>query len=440
MKRGTKIVLGAFALVAVVGTVGAIAAARRDKVVQVRIETVESRDLESVVNASGWVRPNRKVDVQADIMGRITALYVKEGDQVKRDQVLLRIDPAEYESAVERARAAVSEAQAREAQTRANLLQAKRAHERLLALLAIDSTLVSQQSLEEAETQASVQGELLEAATFSVAQSRAAMGEAQDRLRKTVIRAPMDGIVTRLNVDEGETAIVGTMNNAGSLLLTVADLSIMEAVVRVDETDVPNLSVGDSAALTFDALPKQTFWGRVTEISHSSVRPPESQAASGQGQGQAIDFEVVIAIESPPTALRSDLSATADIVTDKRAGALSIPIIALTVREESDIQEVPQEDPAARAAAAAAAGGKRPADIEGVFVVRNGEARFAPVQVGIAGREHFEVLNGIAEGDSVIAGPYEAIRSLTNGQKVRSMTSGQSRGPAAANQTAGKNP
>jgi HlyD family secretion protein len=252
----------------------------------------------------------------------------------------------------------------------------------------------------------------------------------------------MDGIVTRLNVDEGETAIVGTMNNAGSLLLTVADLSIMEAVVRVDETDVPNLSVGDSAALTFDAFPKQTFWGRITEISHSSVRPPESQAASGQGggQGQAIDFEVVIAIESPPDGLRSDLSATADIVTDKRINVLSIPIIALTVREQSDIQEVPQEDPAARAAASAAAGTKRPADVEGVFVVRNGEARFEPVQVGIAGREHFEVLNGIAAGDSVIAGPYEAIRSLTNGQKVRSMITAPANGPGGAAQAVGNNP
>jgi HlyD family secretion protein len=441
MKRVTKIVIGVFALGAVAATIGAISAARRGKVVQVRIEAAESRDLESVVNASGWVRPNRKVDVQADIMGRITSLQVKEGDRVKRDQVLLRIDPSEYESAVERARAAVSESQAREAQTRANLLQANRALDRLRALLASDSTLVSRQSLEEAETQVSVDTELLEAATFSVAQARAALGEAQDRLRKTVIRAPMDGMVTRLNVDEGETAIVGTMNNAGSLLLTVADLSIMEAVVRVDETDVPNLSVGDSAALTFDAFPKQTFWGRITEISHSSVRPPESQTASGQGgQGQAIDFEVVIAIESPPEALRSDLSATADIVTDKRLNVLSIPIIALTVRQESDIQEVPQEDPVARAAASAAARNNRPTDIEGIFVVRNGEARFVPVQVGIAGREHFEVLNGIAAGDSVIAGPYEAIRSLTNGQKVRSMTAEPGKGPAAAGPTAGRNP
>jgi HlyD family secretion protein len=421
MRRRTKIAIGAVALVVVAATIGAINAARQGNVVDVRLEAVQKHDLESVVNASGWVRPHRTVDVQADIMGRVTELAVNEGDRVRRDQVLLRIDPSEYESAVERARAGVSEAQAREAQTRANLLQAERALGRLQALMDIDTTLVSRQSFEEAETTVSVETELLEAATFTVAQARAALGEAQDRLRKTVIRAPMDGIITRLNVDQGETAIVGTMNNPGSLLLTVADLSIMEAVVRVDETDVPNLSVGDSASLQFDAFPKETFWGRVTEISHSSVRPPESQTATGMpSQGQAIDFEVVIEVHDPPDGLRSDLSATADIVTDRREGVLGIPIIALTVREQSSVQEVPQEDPVARAAASAAAG-NRPADVEGVFVMRNGEAQFTPVQVGIAGREHFEVLNGVSAGDSVIAGPYDAIRSLTNGQKVRVM-------------------
>jgi HlyD family secretion protein len=229
----------------------------------------------------------------------------------------------------------------------------------------------------------------------------------------------MDGIITRLNVEEGETAIVGTMYNSGSLLLTVADLTIMEAVVRVDETDVPGLAVGDSASLIFDAFPKDTYWGRVTEISHSSVRPPESQSATASTQGQAIDFEVVIAIESPPDGLRSDLSATADIITDTRRDVLSIPIIALTVRQASEVEAVQQEDPVAAAAADAATSGGRFADVEGVFVVRNGEAHFLPVQVGIAGREHFEVLNGLSAGDSVIAGPYEAIRSLQNGAVVK---------------------
>lgn len=432
MKRRTKIGLGVAGVIALAAIIGAVVSSRSGDGVEVRIEAAEGRDLESVVNASGWIRPHRKVDVQSDIIGRITALNVNEGDRVERDQVLLRIDPAEYEAAVERSRAAVSEAQAREAQTRANRIQAERGLDRLRALAAVDSQLVSRQSLEEAETEVSVQMELLEAASFGVAQSRAALGEAQDRLRKTVIRAPMDGIITRLNVEEGETAIVGTMNNSGSLLLTVADLSIMEAVVRVDETDIPELAVGDSAALIFDAFPKQTYWGRVTEISHSSVRPPESQSATASTQGQAVDFEVVIAVENPPDGLRSDLSATADIVTDTRRNVLSIPIIALTVRQQSEIETVQQEDPAAAAAASSATGGGRFADIEGVFVVRNGEARFVPVQVGIAGREHFEVLTGLSAGDSVVAGPYEAIRSLQNGAAVRPLAPAGGAEPATA--------
>lgn len=420
MKRRTKIGLGIAGLVAVVAIAVAAAASRRGAGLEVRLETAQTRDLESVVNASGWVRPHRKVDVQSDIMGRITELHVKEGDRVEQGQILLRIDPAEYEAAVRRARAALAEARSREAQARANMMQAERDLERLRALAATDSTLVSRQSLEEAETQASVQRQLLEGATYGVAQAEAGLGEAQDRLAKTVIRAPMDGIITRLNVEQGETAIVGTMNNSGSLLLTVADLSIMEAVVRVDETDVPQLVVGDSAALTFDAFPGRQFWGRVTEISHSSVRPPESQAMTASTQGQAIDFEVIIAIENPPDGLRSDLSATADIITELREGVLSIPIIALTVRQASEVQPVPQEDPTAEAAAAqTAGGGGRFADVEGVFVVRAGKAQFVPVQVGIAGREHFEVLNGLTEGDSLVAGPYEVIRTLQNGTAVR---------------------
>jgi HlyD family secretion protein len=416
MKARTKWILGTTAVVAITAIGLGIFASRRAKGVEVRLETAETRDLESVVNASGYVRPHRKVDVQADIMGRVTELDVKEGDRVTSGQLLLRIDPAATEAALQRARAALSEARSREAQARAQLIQVERARERALALAGTDSSLISRETLEETETQHRVQQQTFEAARFNVEQARAAVGEAEDRLSKTVIRAPMDGIITRLNVDRGETAIVGTMNNPGSLLLTVADLSVMEAVVRVDETDIPHLEVGDSASLEFDAFPGQLFWGRVTDISHSSVRPPESQQATAGTQGQAIDFEVVIAIEDPPARLRSDLSATADIVTDRRAGALSIPIIALTVREQSDVSAVPQEDAVARAASAAA---RRRSDVEGVFVVRAGVAEFVPVQVGIAGREHFAVLSGLSPGDSIVAGPYEAIRTLQNGDRVR---------------------
>src|SRR5262245_58983759 len=417
MTKKAKLAVAIVAVVLVVVVVGAAVRASGSDGVQVRIEPVSHRDLVATVSASGWIRPNRKVDVQSDIMGRITQLFVREGQNVEKGQILLRIDPAQYEAAVARARAAVSEAQARAAQARANVLQAERAYKRFQDLAA-NPNLVSKQQLEESETQVLVQKELLEAAKFGVVQTREALNEASEQLSKTVIRAPMKGVVTSLNVEEGETAIIGTMNSPGSLLLTVADLGVMEAVVRVDETDIPEIKLGDSATVKIDAFQRQEFKGVVTEISHSSVLPPESQP--GAGQSQAVDYEVVITLGNPPLTLRSDLSATAEIVADKRANALAVPIIALTVREKGNVTALPNENEKARAAGAEAAKEKAE-DQEGVFVSRNGKAVFVPVKIGIAGREHFEVLSGLKLGDSVVAGPYEAIRSLEPDKPLRRM-------------------
>jgi HlyD family secretion protein len=436
MKKGAKVGIGAVAIIAVV-SVSAIAASNRSgSGVSVRIEEVAARDLVATVNASGWIRPHRRVDVQADIMGRIIELNVKEGQSVTRGQVLLRIDPTQYEALVARAQAAVSEALAREAQARANVLQAERAYERTRQLAASDQNLVSRQQLEEAETQMRVQRELRTAAGYGVAQARSALDEARDRLAKTVIRAPMDGVITRLNVEEGSTAIVGTMNNPGSLLLTVADLSSMEAVVRVDETDLPRIQIGDSTSISIDALPRQKFVGRVTEIGYSAVRSPLQQGAPTTGQGQAIDYEIVITLADPPATLRSDLSVTADIITGRRDQALAIPIIALTVRERDSAEALPSESPEAQQAATALSSGApngNKIDVEGVFLVKAGKAVFVPVTVGIAGQGYFEVPSGLASGDSVVAGPYEAIRSLEEGKAVRAMDTARAK---AAQQTA----
>jgi len=434
MRRGAKWGLG----ILIVGGLAAAAitvAATREKGTPVRIETAANQDLVAAVNASGWIRPNRKVDVQSDIMGRIIDLRVAEGESVRKGDILLRIDPSQYEASVERARGALSEAQARQAQARANLLQSQRNYQRLRQLADTDTSLVSRQALEEAETQATVQTELLDAAEYGVLQARASLNEALDRLSKTVLRATMDGTITRLDVEEGETAIVGTMNNSGSLLLTISDLSVMEAVVQVNETDVPNIELGDSAEISIDAFPKQIFVGHVTEISHSSVRAPGQSPGTGAGQGQAVDFEVVIRLVDPPAALRPDLSASAEVITDRRENALSIPIIALTVRDRGAMEPLPQETPEAHAAATSATGSAT--DVEGVFVVREGKAHFIPVQTGIAGREHFEVLGGLSAGDSVVAGPYEAIRSLKEGDPVRRLQDENQGGRGATAQRTG---
>jgi HlyD family secretion protein len=247
-------IVGLVSLIVVGGIGVGAAASRKDKPVEVRLEAVQERDLVALVSASGWIRPHRKVDVQADIMGRIVELNVQEGQDVTKGQVLMRIDPTQYQAAVARAQAAVSESLAREAQAKANVIQAKRANDRSKALASQGENLISKQQVEDAETQLQVQQELLRAAQYGVQMARAGLAEAQDQLNKTVIRAPMNGVITRLEVEEGETAIVGTMNNPGSLLLTVADLTTMEAVIRVDETDVPDMKLGDSASVEIDAF------------------------------------------------------------------------------------------------------------------------------------------------------------------------------------------
>lgn len=425
MSKKRKVVLLLLAVVVLGTIIVAAVKSGSGSEVAVRVEPVARRDLVAMVRASGWVRPHRAVDVQSDIMGRVTELRVKEGDAVKRGDVLLRIDPSQYEAAVAQARAAVSAARAREAQSRASQLQANQALSRAQQMRQRDSTLVSPQALEDAQTQAHVQAALEEAAQYGVEQAIAALRQAQDQLSKTVIRAPIGGVITRLNVETGETAVIGTMANPRSLLLTISDMNNMETVVRVDETDVPSIALGDSAKVLIDAFPKQEFVGRVTEIAHSSVVAPEDRNALST-QSSAVDFEVVLTLDNPPPILRPDLSATAEIVTAVRPNALAIPIIALTVREKKDLEPMPQETPEAQAAAADLDSNNQ--DVEGVFMVRNGKATFVPVKVGITGQEHFEVLDGLAEGDTVVAGPYEAIRSLTNGKAIRIM--GQAGAPA----------
>ena len=235
--------------------------------------------------------------------------------------------------------------------------------------------------------------------------------------------------MTRLNVEEGETVIVGTMNNPGSLVLTISELSRVEAVVEVDETDIPYVEVGDSTLLELDAFPDRLFSGVVTEIGNSAIRPPISTA--GTGQTAAIDFEVVIVIDDPPGGVRPDLSATADIVTATRKNALSVPIIALTVRasdegaqDENESSAAVDENQEGRELGPVAR--RQNTDVEGVFVVVDGKVTFIPVEIGITGQEHFEVLSGLSEGDTIVAGPYQQIRELSNGDRVQDENDGSS--------------
>ena len=418
MNRGQMVVSTVIA-VGVIGAGAAVAAKRsRDRSPEVRLEEVGRLDLVALVTASGSVRPRRTVDISSDVSARVAQLLVREGDDVRAGEVLMRLDPTQFQAALSRARAGFSQAQAQASLQEASLLRAQRDHERLVNLNSRDSVLVSPQQLQDAATNVEVARASLDAAVHGIEQARASVEEADDRLSKTIFRAPMDGKVTRLQIEEGETVIIGTMNNPGSLILTISDLGVVEIVVQVDETDVPELSIGDSAGVKIDAFPETSFAGTVTEIGNSAIRPASSQAATGQQA--AVDFEVVITLDNPSVALRPDLSATADIVVDTRTDVTAIPIIALTVRPASDTlsRDAREEKDASNAAVSVGARPTEP-ELEGVFRLSGGRASFIPVDVGIAGDEYFEVLSGVAAGDTLVAGPYTAIRQLRAGDRVR---------------------
>src|SRR5215217_4448381 len=321
-------------VVLVVVLIGGLTAAKgKNKAVEVRTEQVQPRDLVASVTASGQVRPQTKVDLSSDITGKIVRLAVKEGQMVTQGQFLLQIDPQQQEAAVQRFEAALASSRAQMAQAQANLLQAQKSYERTAQIKKANPQLISDENLEQLRTSVEVNQALFQAARHQVDQSLAAVRDARSSLGKTTIYAPMSGRVTRLNVENGETAIMGTLNKDAATLLTIADMSVLETKVKVDETDVARISLGDSAVVQIDAFPDTTFVGKVTKISNSSVKGAGGQQAADQ----AIDFEVTIQLVNPPQETRPDFSATAKVITDARKSVVSIPIIALTVREDEKV-------------------------------------------------------------------------------------------------------
>jgi HlyD family secretion protein len=413
MKKRTKWVVG----VVLVAGIGAAAAAKfgnsGPQAVEVRIEAVGERDLTASVTASGKVQPRTKADLSSEVNGKITRLEVKEGDWVQKGEFLLQIDPQQFEAAVQRAEATLASSRAEQAQQRASSAQTQRALDRLEALRKTNATLVAQEALDDARTAVEVAKALGEASEYRTRQAEAGVRDAKWQLERTTIRAPMTGRVTRLNVEVGETAVQGALNRAEAILLTISDLSVLETKIRVDETDVVRITVGDSALVQIDAFPDTTFGGKVVEISNSSVRGATTQAAGDQ----AVDYEVTIQLTNPPKDTRPDLSATAKVVTDTRENVLSIPIIALTVREDSALKPTDAPMPMGGTQSGVQVG-KR--DIEGVFVVgADNKVTFRPVKVGIAGDRYFEVLSGVTKGERIVGGTYQAIRELRDGSIVK---------------------
>ncbi|MEO5814006.1 MAG: efflux RND transporter periplasmic adaptor subunit [Gemmatimonadaceae bacterium] len=401
-------------VIIILAAIGGLTAAKRgNKAVEVRIEDVQNRDLVASVTASGQVRPQTKVDLSSDITGKIVKLAVKEGQMVTKGQFLLQIDAQQAQAAVERMQASVASARAQLAQQNASLQQAQMSYDRMNKMKKSSPLLISDEQMEQLRTTVDVNKAQYDASKHSVDQSSALLRDAQSALGKTSIYAPMSGRVTRLVVENGETAIQGTMNKDAATLLTIADMSVLETRVKVDETDVARIKLGDAAIIQIDAFPDTTFNGKVTKISNSAVK----SATASQGADQAVDYEVTIQLVDTPPETRPDFSATAKIITDTRKQVLSIPIIALTVRENESLTKGDTAVGLGKARPKKEVGKK---DVEGVFVVgKNNRVTFVPVKVGIAGEKHFEVLSGLKAGDKIVAGTYQAIRELKDSAVVR---------------------
>ena len=413
MGKRAKWAIGIIAVGGIASVLGMSAARRGNKAVEVRMDTVQKRDLVASVTASGQVRPQTKVDVASDVSGKITKLAVKEGQMVSSGQFLLQIDQSQPKANVDRAAAVVASTRAQLAQAIANLDQAKKSYARSAQIKQQNPQLIADEQVEQLRTAVDVNTALVESAKHAVDQSEASLSDAKSALEKTTIFAPMAGRITRLAVEQGETAVPGTFNKDAATLLTISDMSVLETRVKVDETDVARIKVGDSAQVQIDAFPDTTFVGRVTRISNSSVKSTTTTSTTDQ----AVDYEVTVQLLNAPPDTRPDFSATAKIITDKRSGVLSVPIIALTVRENQDLQQGDTAVGLGRAKPAKDIGKK---DVEGVFVVgADNKVTFRPVKVGIAGEKNFEIVSGLKEGEKIVAGTYQAIRELKDGALVR---------------------
>ncbi|MHB8079209.1 MAG: efflux RND transporter periplasmic adaptor subunit [Candidatus Krumholzibacteriia bacterium] len=413
MKKGWLIGGGAVVLIALVGV---NLARTRERGVQVEMAKVGRRDLTAVVTASGTIDAKEAVNISATVLGKITRLDVAEGDTVTPGQFMLEIDPTEYASTVRSYEAAVRTSQADLRLSEAQADKATLDLERARALFA--QGLDTQEQLTTAETAERVQRATVEASRSRLRQQEAGLDQARHNLSRCTITAPMAGLVTRLNVKEGESAIMGTINNPGTVLAVISDLGLLEARVQVDETEVVKVAVGQPAKIEIDAFPDTSFVGHVTEIGNSPIL-----TGAGTGQ-QAVDFEVKIALDNRVPDVRPGLTAKAEIRTAERKQVIAAPMGAVTARKwppepklaraRRGARKTPEPAPADTTGKAGKGKEK-----EGVFVVENGVARFRPVKLGIAGDDAFEVLDGLTGGETLVTGPFRRLRDLQDGDKVR---------------------
>jgi HlyD family secretion protein len=449
MSTRTKFVIAIGVVLVGAAVVAANFYYRRDRGVQVATEAIRTRDLEAIVSASGKIQPKRQVNISANTMGKVTRLAVEEGQRVKAGQFLLEIDPRSLAGQLERGEASIAAAQSslqsgRTAVEAAHIsLDLARTNLKRQQELWKDG-LTTKEALERAQNDVQAREADLKAREQEVKtreqqikQEVASLATTKYNLSQVIISSPMDGLVTRRNIEEGETAVVGTMNNAGTVLLTIADMSVLEAEIEVDETDIPNVALGQVAKVTIDAVPNREFKGRVTEIANSPIQT----STNTTGQRQATTFKVVVTIEDEVPDVRPGFTCTAEITTATRKNVVSVPIQALTVRDllYTNAGQLVREPPPRRKRSAddetatrvETPEGHERKETEGVFLFKDGKAVFTPLKTGVAGEQYFEVTEGLKAGDQVITGPFASVRELADGESVR-LQSNNSRASRAA--------
>ena len=442
MKTWKKVLIGIIAAVVLLAIVGATVAGSRKGIVTVQTGKVLRQDISSVVTASGEIKPKTYVNVGANAFGKITHLYVKEGALVRKGQLLAQLENVQSAADLAATRASVGASEtdyvAADAGYKTSAADLKRAQsdldraqlewdraqgmfkEQLIAKADFDIKKAAWETavagLEQAKARVAQAKAQQDSADKHITQTKANLTRAADVLDKTTYAAPFDGIVTNLPVREGETVVIGIQNSPGSTLMTVADMSVITAEVRVDETDIVNVRLGQSADVTIDAFPRQVFKAVVTEIGDNAlVRSTGVATSQSNGSSQeAKDFKVTVTLTSPPPNLRPGLSTTAKITTATSPKALTIPIQALTMRDPSDL--VDEKD---RKESTSAARRDKKNEMQGVFVIRDKKSKFVPVETGIAGATDIEVKGGLQEGDEIVTGSYKVLRTLRQGVGVK---------------------
>jgi HlyD family secretion protein len=445
MKTWQKVLIGVGS-VAVLGTIVAVTVYQsRKNLVTVQTGKAQRETLSSVVSGSGEIKPKTYVNIGANAFGKIVKLEVKEGDRVKKGQLLAQLENVQSSADVNATKASLqaaetdfvaSEAGYQTSKADLNRAQSDADHAQLdwdraqglykAALIAkqdYDTKKAAWESAEAGLAQAKARLEQAKAQQDSaqkhIAQNQANLARVADVLQKTLYEAPFDGVITNVPVRESETVVMGIQNAPGSTLMTIADMSVITAEVKVDETDIVNVRIGQPAEVTIDAIPRKVFHGTVTEIGDNAIvrstGVSTSQATSTSEEAK--DFKVVVTLSDPPD-LRPGLSATAKITTATKNNTVTIPIQALTVRTQADI--APKDSKGSvQAAAPAVDAAKQKEEIQGVFVIRNKKANFVPVETGISGTTDIEVTKGVQEGDEVITGSYRVLRTLKPGTSVK---------------------